>query len=139
MSFNIEKCAIPTIWCGKGAPPKRKGLKWYAKTGSRYECMKKGFGAGAASERKKYIPNDSLQQIPYIGDVYERKFKRAGIPDISQLLHEAENHNKNSLKSLLQKIFTRKRGGLDKRAYNSTIVFLYQHGIGHIPPCFHLI
>jgi len=135
MSFEIEKCAIPTVWCGKGAPPKRKGLKWYSKTGSRYECMKKGFGAGTVAEKRKHLPDNSLQQIPYVGDVYEKKFKRNGISNTGQLLQEAQNRSRTGLRTLLQRIFTKRRGGLDKRAYNSTIVFLYQHGIGHVPSC----
>jgi len=135
MSFEISKCAIPGVWCGKGAPPKRKGLKWYHKTGSRYECMQKGFGAGAATERRKNLPDNSLQQIKYVGETYEKKFQKSRIADTDDLIQAAQRRTKASLKTLLRKIFTRRRGGLDKRAYNSTIVFLYQHGIGHVPPC----
>jgi len=135
--FNIGKCAIPSVWCGKGTPPKRKtkDLQWYYKTGSRYECMQKGFGAGSMTEKRKHLPDDSLQQIKYVGDVYEKKFKKFRIADTDQLLHEAERRSKASLKTLLRNVFTRRKGGLDKRAYNSTIVFLYQHGIGHVPAC----
>lgn len=136
MSFDISKCAIPTVWCGKGTPPKRKpkDLKVY-RVGSRYDCMRKGFGAGTAIERAKHLPDGSLQHIKYVGDVYEGRFKSNNIQDIDDLVTEAERKSKAQLKTLLKKVFTRKKGGLDKRAYNSTIVYLYQHGVGHVPSC----
>jgi len=78
--FDLSECAIPTVWCGRGNPPKRRAGddKYYYKTGDRYECMQKGFGAGMHTERKKNLPENSLQQIKYVGDVYEKKFKGAG-------------------------------------------------------------
>jgi len=137
MSFKIGNCATPEVWCGKGSPPKRKprDLKWYYKMGSRYECVRKGFGAGASSERRKMLPDNSLQRIRYVGDVYERRFKQNRIANIDQLITEAGNRTKANLQTLLKRIFTRRKGGLDKRAYNSTLVFLYRHGIGHVPAC----
>lgn len=136
-SLDFGKCAIPTVWCGKGAPPKRKpkDLKYYSGVGSRYTCMQKGFGAGAASERRKHLADNSLQQIRYVGDVYEAKFKKSRVANTDQLLREARSKNKAQLKTLLRRVFTRRKGGLDKRAYNSTIVFLYQNGVGHVPAC----
>lgn len=132
--FNVHDCAIPEIWCGKG-PPKKRGSKWYYKTGSRYDCLKKGFGAGSAKERRKNLPENSLQQIRYVGDVYERRFKQSRVATLDQLIREAQSRSKSNLQTFLKRIFTRRKGGLDKRAYNYTILFLYRHGIGHVPSC----
>ena len=139
MSFRIRDCAIPSVWCGKGVPPKRKDsdLKYYHKTGSRYECMKKGWAAGMYSAKRENIPSNSLQQIKYVGDTYEKKFKTQRISTIDQLLSRARNMSKSQLETLLKKVFVRRKGGLDKKAYNSTLVYLYQHGVSQskIPPC----
>ncbi len=137
MVFNASKCAIPTVYCGKGAPPKRKAsdTKYYTGTGSRYDCMRKGFGAGTAIERAKHLPVGSLQHIKYVGVVYEGRFKSNNIRNIRDLLTEAERKTKAQIKRLLRRVFMRRKGGLDKRAYNSTILYLYQHGIGHVPSC----
>jgi len=139
MSFKVKDCAIPTIWCGKGAPPKRKDsdLRYYHKTGSRYECMKQGWGAGAHSVKRESLPSNSLQQIKYVGDAYEKKFKAQRIANIDQLLSKARNSSKIQLQTLLRRVFIRKKGGLDKRAYNSTLIYLYQHGVSQtiLPAC----
>lgn len=137
MSFDIDKCAIPKIWCGKGAPPRRKAgdLKYYHKTGSRYDCVKVGYGAGKYGERKKHLPSQSLQQISYIGEVYEKNFKKIGITSTTDLIREVSTRSSREIDGLLKRVFTKKGNILDKRAYNSTLVFLYQHGIGHLPSC----
>jgi len=140
MSFEIEKCVIPSIWCGTGAPPKRdprKPLKYYHKIGSRYECMKKGYGSGYNNAKRESLPKSSLQNIPYVGDVYEKKFKSSGISNLTQLLQKARKSSKTQNKTLLSKVFTRKKGGLDKRAYNSTLIYMYQNGVGtsKLPLC----
>lgn len=140
MSFEIEKCAIPSVWCGVGAPPKRdprKPLKHYHKIGSRYECMKKGYGSGYNNAKRESLPKNSLQQISYVGNVYEKKFKSSNIANLTQLLQKARTFTKTQNKTLLYKVFTRKKGGLDRRAYNSTLIYMYQHGVNvsKLPIC----
>ena len=137
MSLNLDQCAIPKVWCGKHTPPKRRpgDLKYYYKTGSRSECVKIGYGAGMYGERKKHLPTGSLQQIPYVGDVYEKKFKKMGITNKHDLRREATTRSSKELGGLLKRVFTKKGGVLDKRAYNSTVVYLYQNGIGNVPQC----
>lgn len=39
------------FYCGN----KKKSPKGYSRSGSRYECMRKGFGAGSYSERNKIL------------------------------------------------------------------------------------
>lgn len=137
MSFNLDECAIPTVWCGEGNPPPRKpeAQTYYRKTGTRYECMKKGFGAGMYTEKNKGLPPDSLQQIKYVGDIYENKLKAMGINNCTQLRNKLNNKPTSYIKKTLTKIFTRRNKILDKRAYNSTLVYLYQHGNGSVPRC----
>ncbi len=137
MPFNISECAIPAVWCGNGNPPNRKSEDqvYYHKTGTRYECMKKGFGAGMYSEKKKNLPQDSLQHIKYVGDVFEQKFKLKGINNTKKLRRELSKKTSHEMAAILKGVFTRKGGVVDKRAYNSTVVYLYQHGIGNVPKC----
>lgn len=140
MSFDLEDCAIPTVYCGKGTPPKRSSkepLKYYYKIGNRYECMRKGFGSGYNKAKKENLPKGSLQNISYVGEVYEKKFKSNGISNITQLLTKTRGSSKAQNKTFLTKVFMRKKGGLDKRAYNSTIVYLFQNGVdvSKLPVC----
>lgn len=135
MSFVFEECIIPKVWCGNGKVPKGNT---YAHTGTPTECLKIGFGAGMHNERSKHLSKDSLQQIKYVGEIYEVKFKKEGIKTIANLLKFSKDKAKTILQKMLIKVFTRSaNGGLDKRAYNSTLVYLYQHGIatGNIPKC----
>ena len=136
--FNLGDCAIPTVWCGKkGNPPKRKPTDetYYYKTGNRYECMQKGFGAGLHTERRENLPNDSLQRIKYVGEKYEEKFHATGMTDLNTFRIEMSQKSPQEIEKYLKKIFKRKGGSLDQRAYNSTLVFLYRNGVGNIPAC----
>lgn len=134
-SFDIKDCAIPQIWCGESeTPPKKKGDVYY-KTGSRYECLKKGFGAGKHTERKENLDADSLQQIKYVGDKHEADMKKRGINNISDLLAKCRKNTLEQNKSLLQDILTKSNKVIDARAYNSTLLYLYSRGITKIPTC----
>ena len=135
--FKIDDCAIPSVWCGNGSMPKRKkgDETFYRKTGDRLECMKKGFGAGKYTERDSHLPAGSLQKIKYVGEIFEEKFKKEGINTIPQLLKKMGKLTPKNIETILKKVFTRKGGGIDKRAYNSTLVYLYRHGTGNLPSC----
>jgi len=87
------------------------------------------------TERKKNLPENSLQQIKYVGDVYEKKFKGAGISTISALRSQMSRKSTLEIERFLKRIFTRKGGALDQRAYNSTTAHLYRHGNGSVPRC----
>jgi hypothetical protein len=99
--------------------------------------MKKGIGAGINIERKKGLPETSLQQIKYVGETYEAKFKRMAprIKNTTELIAFGRRSSATVINALLKKIFNRKSGGLDRRAYNSTLMFLYRNGNSKIPKC----
>ncbi len=134
-SFSEEACIIPEIWCGESAtPPKKKGTIYY-KTGSRYECMKKGFGAGTYTEKALTRPLSSLQNIKYVGPKYEENFKKAGIKTLAQLVTQTGSKTSTQIKTLLTGILTKENGILDTKAYNSTVLYLHRHGVANRPPC----
>jgi len=130
--FDPKACEIPKIWCGKGNKPNT-----YSKKGTPYDCMKIGFGAGMHTERKKNISPTSLQNIKYVGETFEKRFVRKKITSTTSLLKFATKSSKSQIDGLLREVFIRKSCGLDKRAYNSTLMYLYQHGISSvkIPSC----
>lgn len=134
--FDPKACEIPKIWCGKGNKPNN-----YAKTGTPYDCMKIGFGAGMHTERNKHLPPTSLQNIKYVGDTFEKRFAKKKITSTTLLLKFATKSSKLQIDALLKEVFIRKGCGLDKRAYNSTLMYLYQHGIASvkIPLCTKLV
>ena len=137
MSFDITECAIPVLWCGNGAIPttKRGSKKRYYKKGTAHECMKVGFGAGMNKERKKNLPPTSLQQIKYVGEVFEDNFRRSKINNLPALRKWVNGKSAESIKSLLTKVFTTKKGSIDKRAYNSTLMYLNKQTNATLPRC----
>jgi hypothetical protein len=140
MSLNTSKCAIPSYYCGTNTViPKRKKTDeiYYVRHGTPYECLKKGYGAGMITEKNKNLPKDSLQQIKYVGEKYENTFKKQNIKNIKSLILHIKDHNHTSNEKLLKSIFVKKGGIVDKRAYNSTILFLYNGGANPkiLPEC----
>jgi hypothetical protein len=135
--FDVDRCAIPTVYCGSGAVPERKkgDDKYYTGVGTPYQCMQKGFGAGMYSEKNKSIPKTSVQTIKYVGEVYERNFKNHKINYLEDLKKYANSHNEEELKELLKDVFDKSGGILDKRAYNSTLLYLYKNGVENLPQC----
>jgi NAD-specific glutamate dehydrogenase len=135
MSFNINLCAIPQIWCGDKPMPKKKDGATYIRKGTSYECLKKGFGAGKSSELKKSLPEDSLQNIKYIGDTHEKKFKQLKINNIDKLVKFSKDNSKEALTALLSKALKKSNEQIDKKAYNSVLMFLYKKDIKNLPSC----
>ncbi len=143
MSFKLEYCAIPTVWCGKSNTPpstKPRDMIRYTDTGTRYECMQQGYGAGMYGEKKKGLPKTSLRQIKYVGEVYEANFKRNGISTTTQLVNKLRGKSKSVIQNTIRKAVTKKGGAIDKKAYNHCLVYLYFHGVyGRIlPSCYRL-
>jgi hypothetical protein len=133
--FNPSNCEIPEIWCGvSDVIPKTKG-KTYYKIGTRSECLKKGYGAGFYSNKKSGIPDTSLQHIKYVGEIHEQSFRRAGIRNLSNLERETRRKTSKEISMLLKRILTKSGGALDTRAYNSVLMYLYQHGNSNLPSC----
>jgi hypothetical protein len=137
MSFDVDRCSIPTVWCGsKSMPSRKKGEdKYYVRRGTPHECMKIGVGAGIYSERKKGIPATSLQNIKYVGEVYEKNFMKKRIRSLNELIKYASTHSSADIKKTLSSVFKKKGGAIDQRAYNSTLMYIYRRGIHELPQC----
>lgn len=135
--FDEKLCYQPRVWCGdaKEPPKKKKDDSYYYKTGTRRECLTTGIGAGIHIERNSKLSKKSLQQIKYVGEKHEKKFKKAGIDNIPSLLKEMEKKSSKEMEKILKKILTKKDDSLDARAYNSVILYLYRHGNGNVPSC----
>lgn len=138
--FDEKKCDIPTIWCGDAdkPPKKRKDGSYYYKTGSRYECMKKGFGAGSSIEKKEHLSPTSLQQIKYVGEKHEKDFKKNGIASIKALITYCNGKPPKVIEKFLKGILKKSNGVTDGRAYNCVLLYLYRHGVGNVPSCIKL-
>lgn len=134
--FNTKTCIIPEFWCGTGEMPKDSSTKMYRRAGTKTECLKKGFGAGKYSEKRTGLKETSLQQIKYVGEEYEKRFRAKGIRTTTKLISEMYGKTSKGIETFLKKIFTRNSTKVvDVRAYNSTLLFLYSHGNGSLPQC----
>lgn len=128
----LSNCIIRKIYCGKGDVP--NDIK-YSRKGDSYECLRKGIGSSDWNHRKKTLAKNSLQQIMYIGPLYESKFKEQRIYTIDKLLCKSRNMTMVEKKKLLYKVCTRKNGSIDHKAINSIILFLHERGITNLPEC----
>lgn len=135
--FNIQECAIPTYWCGEAdTPPASKDpLIRYLRAGTRSECLRIGVGVGKYGTLKSGLPPTSLQQLKYVGDAYEKKFKAAGVNNTTELLEFARTRPISEIEKLLKRVLTKSNSVVDARAYNSTLVFLFRNGVGDLPRC----
>jgi hypothetical protein len=134
MSFDPNQCDIPSVWCGKRTRPKTGNGKRYTRNGTPYECMQQGFGAGHYTERNRRLPNNSLLQLKYVTDIHEQRFIEYGINTKNDLLNHLNNLNQSEKRELLEYIFT-SNNTLDKKAYNSTLMFLYNQSMQTLPNC----
>lgn len=107
----------------------------YTRVGTPTECMQRGFGAGAAKERLQRLPSTSLQRIKYVGPKMEARFHEAGIRTTTALVNQMRTKTAAQIQSTLRRILQREGGGLDGRAYNSTLLYLYSNGVPHLPQC----
>lgn len=136
MVFNTRDCYIKTVWCGKGPRPREiRNNKKYTGKGTSYQCLRQGLGAGMYTERKKTLAASSLQNISYVGDVTERKFRARNITSIPQLLMRMRGMDANGKKNFLRLALRKEEGGFDGRAYNSILLFLNTRNIRRLPEC----
>jgi len=119
------------MYCGD----KKHVPSGYSRKGSSYECLQRGFGIADWTHRKKAISKNSLQQIPYVGPVYEANFKGLGITGITKLISILKSLSKNDKNKLIKKGCTRKNGGIDQKAVNSILMFLHDRGMTNLPNC----
>ena len=132
----MEACIIRKIYCGsKKRLPADTASQKYSRKGTAYECMQRGFGVADWAHKKAALPKNSLQQIPYIGPVYESAFKRKKIGTIPALIKRCESLSAAEKKVLLSSCVTRANDSIDQRALNSVIYFLHTHGVTQLPRC----
>lgn len=134
MSFDVDRCKIKKVWCGKDKMPK----EGYTHRGKGYECLQQGIGAGTYNERKKHLPQTSLKLIPYIGDDMESKLKQAGIKNTNDLVQITKQLNKKTKEKLLKSILQNKNQTLNGKSYNSIILYLHNRGVLNLPDCLQL-
>ena len=131
MTFNKKACVIRKMYCGtQSTVPKN-----YSRKGTPYECLKKGFGIADWEHRKKNLPKLSLQQIMYIGPVYEKNFKKQKIYSITGLLKKVAGITAKEKKTIIVKGCMRSSGAVDQKAFNSIVLFLHDHGVTNLPSC----
>lgn len=139
MSFKSKHCKIPTVYCGKKdeMPTTSTNNSVYTEKGTPYTCLRKGVGFGMNEEKKKHLLKYSLQHIPYIGPIYDDNFINLDIKSTAQLLKYAKSHTKEEIEELLDAVFTKSNSVIDRKAYNSTLMYLYEHGINDkkLPTC----
>ena len=131
----MDKCIVRKIYCGEGSIPKDTNDKKYSRKGSRHECLKRGYGAALKQELMKTLPVNSLQRIKYIGPVYEKNFKKNKISSTKTLITKFNSLSKSEKNNLLKKICSRSNGVIDYRAFNSVVMYLYDHGVKKLPGC----
>jgi hypothetical protein len=131
-----KKCYTRTVWCGTGGvPTEPRNNAYYTRQGSSYECLKKGFGTGMHEERRKGLPPSSLLRIMYVTEAQEHNFVVKHITTQQDLIRFASLAKTNKLRRFLSKCLVTKSGGLDQRAYNSVVLFLYTAGVAPVPDC----
>lgn len=135
MTFKKSDCVIRKLYCGDGLIPKNTSTTKYSRRGTSHECLKKGFGIGSWDQRKKDLSKNNLQQIIYIGPVYESNFKRAGVKTIPDLLKKCKAMTAAEKKKLITRGCKRKNGTVDQKAFNSVVLFLHDHGQKRLPSC----
>jgi hypothetical protein len=142
-AFNPEGCMVPSVWCGekrlKDVDPseaREKGVR-YIRKGTPYECMKKGIGVGIAQQRKKNLPQNSLQHIKYIGELYEKNFRKNGIRTRTSLVQKMRGMDAEEKSEFLKGILVNSSDKVDYRAYNSVLLYLFSHGVDQdeLPRC----
>ncbi len=132
--FDPSRCVIKSVYCGNGNIPPNKANS-YSKVGTPYECLKKGFGSGMSVERRKTLSPNSLQQISYVGPVMEQNLINNGIADLNQLKNMLMNSSADQKKIILKNSLINKDNKLNKKAYNSVLLWLNNHGVSNLPKC----
>jgi hypothetical protein len=129
--FDLTRCRRRTVYCGGQIPipPSSDPLVEYTRQGTPFECMKKGFGAGAAQERTKSLPATSLQRITFIGPTYEANLQRElGIVNSSQLAMALRGLGDAAFDAALRRALVRSTGAFDSRPYNALLAWMYMAG-----------
>ena len=137
MSFDTKRCRAGIAWCGNGPVPatSKTADSYYTHKGSPQECLRLGVGVGLATERKKNLTPRSLQHIKYVGPVMEASFRKKRVATMGGLIKRVETMSRDDTRVFLKSVLVRSNGSLDKRAYNSVLLFLHRSGVGDLPSC----
>ena len=137
MSFRRKDCKLPSLWCGNGGIPTKhpSSDSFYTQPGTRYDCLRKGFGAGKAITENKNINNTSLRNIKFVGERYEQRFRAQRVRNLLQLENKARKMTPEDFKRWLHKVLQTKGGKIDQRTYNSVLIYLDDAGIQKLPKC----
>lgn len=132
-----ESCKIPEIYCGEQNPMPKSGdaYSYYTRKGTGPECLKKGIGAGIYLEKKKNLSPVSVQNIKYVGEKFEANFAAKGIKTLNQLVNYVSGKSESQIKKFLKDVCTQANGSVNKRAYNSIIIYLSMNGHYNLPKC----
>lgn len=134
--FDPRRCYAKSVWCGKEPmPTQAKNNVIYQRPGTGYECLKKGVGTGVYEERRKGVPANSLLKIKYVTEAQEQRFIEKHISNQQDLIRFASLSKVSKIRKFLYKYLVTKDGGLDQRAYNSVVLFLYMAGVSPLPDC----
>jgi hypothetical protein len=135
VTFNKEACIVRKVYCGEGSIPAPTKTVKYSRKGTGYECLQKGVGIAQWEHRKKTLSIISLQQLTYIGPVYEANFKKQKITSLPTLVKKLKNKSAADKHRIIRKACTRKDQSVDQRAVNSVLLFLYTRGTTSLPNC----
>jgi len=128
--FKRDECIEKDrVWCGK----KENNVSKLRK-GSSYECFRKGYGAGMYNEIKKDLDKNDLRNIKYIGERYYKRFLKENVKNLNDILFVAKNFP-HLLTKFLSKILKDKNGNIDKRAFNSVLLFIDDNNVKIIGRC----
>lgn len=126
--FDPSRCKLET-WCGKGPKPDK-----YKRTGSRYDCLKVGYGIGSWQTKRKNIPDHDLDNIPYLTPTAKNTLINGGITSVSDFLNRIRSfQDYTATKSFLEEM-----GCFGtKKKFNLVILFLFERGIPitKLPEC----
>jgi len=134
--FDPRRCYTKSVWCGAGpVPAEVRNNTIYQRHGTPYECLKKGVGTGVYEERRKGLPSNSLLKIKYVTEAQEQHFIEKHISNQQDLIRFASLSKVSKIRKFLSRCLVNKEDGLDQRAYNSVVLFLYLAGVLLVPEC----
>ena len=93
-------------------------------------------------EKAQHLPAVSLQRIKYVGPAYAQNFQEnENIATTEALVARVAGMRgravRTNVRNLIRTQVTKANGTVDKRAYNSVLMYLYQHGTpaNKLPRC----
>lgn len=124
--FDPSNCNL-NIWCGKGDKPNN-----YRTTGTRFDCLKVGYGRGYWDSKRQHMDHQDLDNIPYLTKTFKQYLINMNIhslPDFINLVRSFKDYN--ITKAFLEEHF------ISKNKFNRIVLFLYDKGIpiNKLPQC----